>query len=468
MENLNAEQTLIVDWILYDKNQSDILAIDENYFSDDRLREIYLAMMEILQAGDEITLPNLNAQLQDKKHAIKKDKKWKGWAEYLAKLMAGGDYVPAHYKSALAQVRKIRQLRQIKEIGRNLFAREKELNVNEIDDLIEFIEKKLVDVRTIDDGKQFKLATGESAMITTIDRIKDFKSQNIVNKYVGTGTAIDRILVGFEPTHLNILAGRTSHGKSAMGVQILDNAISNNRGVLFVSLEMTKEQIITRLISRRTGIKATRLQYGWIDSEQMLQVEALRNEMKGLPFYIYDNPRVSVMDIEYKVREILRKQSLDIVIIDYLQLLKPLDRRLKRYEQLGEQTRFLTDMAKKYDISVLALAQLGRNVEGSKELPKLSDLRESGNIEQDAGKIIFLWYPAKQGVHRYRYEDYRGYSISFEGEELKDIVIIGLVKNRFGMTGWELLKYESDYMRFEDYKDEREKKAEVGNLDIPV
>ena len=213
---------------------------------------------------------------------------------------------------------------------------------------------------------------------------------------VGTGLAcLDRKIGGLKPSKLYVLAGRTSMGKTALAENIAFAAARAGLRPAFFSLEMTAEDVIQREISRITGIASDKVNNGWLSEAEMDQVIATRNALSDLPLMVDDSTDVSVAGIRARTRRMKRAAGVDMVIIDYLQLMSG-DRmggRVQRHEEIGQITRGIkTGIAKDLGVPVVLLSQLSRQVENRDDKrPHLSDLRESGSIEQDADVVMFLY-----------------------------------------------------------------------------
>nr|YP_010516942.1 DNA-replication helicase subunit [Haslea provincialis]UXN44724.1 DNA-replication helicase subunit [Haslea provincialis] len=206
---------------------------------------------------------------------------------------------------------------------------------------------------------------------------------------------LDLMIQGFQRTDLIVLAGRPSTGKTALSLNIGLNIIKSLKlPVLFFSLEMSKEQIMYRLLSIETNINQVKLRSGKLSQNDWIRLNKVIKVISKLPIFIDDTPNLSVQDIRSKIKTILFEQSeLGLIIIDYLQLLQNSNSKTEnRVQELSQMTRTLKNIAREFNIPVLALSQLSRNVENRVDKrPILSDLRESGSIEQDADLVLMLY-----------------------------------------------------------------------------
>ena len=250
---------------------------------------------------------------------------------------------------------------------------------------------------------------------------------------------LDSLTQGFQKSDLIILAGRPSMGKTAFVLNIGENIIKKYKvPILFFSLEMSKEQLIYRLLANETGISQTRLKIGNLYKEDWHELKKSIQNYSRLPFFIDDQPNLTTQDIRSKIKQILFEQNkIGLIIIDYLQLL--LNSKLKsenRVQELSQITRELKNLAKEFQIPVIALSQLSRNVENRiNKRPVLSDLRESGSIEQDADLVLML----------YR-ENY--YNSMVEKNEKITTAELIIAKHRNGPLGTVELSFQTDPTKF--------------------
>jgi replicative DNA helicase len=228
---------------------------------------------------------------------------------------------------------------------------------------------------------------------------------NRLSQHGGLGTGfmdLDRLLGGFQPSDLIILAARPGVGKSALALNIAkavttDRRADGRRGVVaFFSLEMATEQVVERLLAGETGIDTRRLRVrGWTDHDEATIMDAV-GRLAELPLYIDDSSMLGVMELRSKARRLyLEVDGLDLIVVDYLQLMRGSAAfGGNRVQEISEISRSLKGLARDLNVPVLALSQLSRAVEGRPgHEPMLSDLRESGSIEQDADVVIFIYRP---------------------------------------------------------------------------
>lgn len=246
---------------------------------------------------------------------------------------------------------------------------------------------------------------------------------------------LDDHTTGFQPTELIILAARPSMGKTAFVGNMMERTARRGHRVLMFSLEQSNIELADRLMANVARVNAQCIRSGEISAIDRDAVLCAAQELSGLPIVIEDKPGMTIAEIASVSRRQHRSQALGLIIIDYLQLIEPEDKKQPREQQISAISRRLKCLAKELELPVVALAQLNRQVElRTDKRPKLADLRESGAIEQDADMVMFLHRP-----DAYDPEDRAG-----EAE-------IGIAKHRSGPTGTIRLTWRKESMRFEDY-----------------
>ena len=278
-----------------------------------------------------------------------------------------------------------------------------------------------------------------------IKEIQNAKNADNKLRGVPSGyTELDRITQGWQKSDLIILAARPSMGKTAFALNLARNAAVNfNRPIAFFSLEMSSVQLVTRLISTETSLTADKLRSGDLAEYEWQQLNTKVTPLTDAPIFIDDTPQLSIFELRAKCRRLKQQHDIQMVFIDYLQLMTAKgDKGLNREQEISTISRSLKSLAKELEIPVLALSQLSRSVEqrpGSKK-PILSDLRESGAIEQDADMVMFIYRPEyyKDGVDA---ED-----------KPKGYTIIDIAKHRNGKLGEVELRFVGQYARFEEFE----------------
>jgi len=319
-----------------------------------------------------------------------------------------------------------------------------ELSINLIKDI-----KELQDFNTIIEIAQSKIfEISEKTTVTHYHHIKDvvsgvikmidnFRETERLVTGLSTGfTELDMMTTGFHPSDLVVLAARPGMGKTSFMLTLVHHvAFTEEKPVAIFSLEMSKEQLVMRLLSSMAEVPLQKLRSGFVTEEEREKLLAAALELSKSEIYIDDTPSLTTTELRVKARKLKKERGVEFVAIDYLQMLRSPVRKSSRQEEVAEISRNLKALAKELSIPVLALAQLSRQVEHrSDKRPQLADLRESGQIEQDADLIIFL--------HRPEY-----YKKNPSPEE-KGIAEIIVAKQRQGPTGIIKVAFIKDFAKF--------------------
>lgn len=256
---------------------------------------------------------------------------------------------------------------------------------------------------------------------------------------------LDQLTQGFQKSDLIILAGRPSMGKTAFSLNLALNCIKESElPILFCSLEMSKEQIIYRLLSSETGINQMKLRSGDLSQNDWIKLNKIIRIIAKLPFFIDDTSDILVQDIRSKIKTILLEQNqLGLVIIDYLQLMQTNNSySTNRVQELSQITRSLKKLAREFNVPIIALSQLSRNVDNRiDQRPILSDLRESGSIEQDADLVLMLYRSKLNNLLHSSNQDNVG------NRESTELII---AKHRNGPLGSIRLQFNKNHLQFQE------------------
>ena len=261
---------------------------------------------------------------------------------------------------------------------------------------------------------------------------------------------LDDLTSGWQPSDLVIIAGRPAMGKTSFALSMAKNIAADQRvPMAFFSLEMSNTQLVNRLISNCCEIQGSKILNGQLRPDDWDRLDKRLNNLLGAPLYVDDTPSLSVFELRTKARRLVREHGVKIIMIDYLQLMNASGMRFSsRQEEVSTISRSLKGLAKELDVPILALSQLNRGVEGREGLegkrPQLSDLRESGAIEQDADMVLFVHRP--EYYHIYQDEN---------GRDLRGMAQIIIAKHRKGATGDVLLNFRGEFTRFENPEDRR-------------
>lgn len=324
-------------------------------------------------------------------------------------------------------------------------------------DLLDEVDSKMTTLTTGHLKKSYThLPTAIAKSLTRIEELKAL-GQSITGVPSGF-TGIDALTHGWQPGDLIILAARPSVGKTALALNIARNAASNKIKqvpVAFFSMEMAEEQLTNRLLASESGVFLDKISTGNISDEWLKTLYTAGAEpLAKLKIFIDDSPGLTIMELNGKVRNLVRKEKVELVVIDYLQLMSGDSKGGNREREISTISRGLKTLAKKLKIPIIALSQLSRETEkrkGEEKMPQLSDLRESGAIEQDADVVMFLYRP-----------DYYDITANEMGESTAGKTIVRIAKNRSGKLGKIDLKARLDIQKFEDLDGLDEVKASFG------
>ena len=323
-------------------------------------------------------------------------------------------------------------LRRLIEAGREIID-EADSERESVEKILEGAERKILSISASRNQTGFEAL--KEIMSRTFERIN--AKVNRPNEIAGVTSGLmdlDRVLNGFQKSDLILLAARPSMGKTALALNIAANAARMDKSVGVFSLEMSKTQLGGRLLSTRSEVNSQYLNTGNVGDEEMNALINALNELSNLKMYIDDTAGLGLLELRSKARRLKHERGLDLMIIDYLQLMQG-GRAENRQQEISEISRGLKGLARELDIPIIALSQLSRSVElRAEKKPQLSDLRESGSLEQDADIVMFL----------YR-EEY--YNREADNENIAELII---AKNRNGPTTSIRLQFNKEIMRFGD------------------
>jgi replicative DNA helicase len=416
-QNIEAEVSLLGS-ILIDDDVITAIAdrIDSGDFYDRRHGTIYAAILKLYEQHKPIDLLTLSSALKDSEELESI-----GGSGYLTELT---NAVPTaahgeHYADIVAEKSMRRKLIKASEDIVKLSFHQNEGTVAEI---LEEAEKRIfaVSQRTT---KQ-DLVSIEQILAEGFDRLDELHKNKGKLRGIKTGWKdLDNKTAGLQRSDLFILAARPAMGKTTFVLNLAQNvAVQEKQAVLFFSLEMSKDQLVDRMLSAQSGVDAWNIRTGNLSDDDFERLGASMGELSEAPIYIDDTPGITVMEMRTKARREAQKHPLGLIIIDYLQLMSGsrAGGEFNRVQEVSEISRGLKLIAREMNVPVIALSQLSRSVESrSPQIPQLSDLRESGSIEQDADLVAFL----------YR-EDY--YNPETDRQHIADLII---AKHRNGPTG---------------------------------
>ena len=453
-QNLEAEQTVLGSILLNNEIFDEISDVKEDYFYNPINKKIFKIINNLLSKGllaNPITLKNYFTNENELTEI--------GGAEYLVKLTKfSTSKIQIKYYADLLHDLKIR--RNLIEISRETL--DETLNKNSevnAEQIIESAEKKLFDIAERGRFNKSYVEFKDALLETIAMASSAYKNEEgIVGVPTGLKDLDDR-LGGLHKQDLLIIAGRPSMGKTALATNIAFNAAKKlldkekKSSIVFFSLEMSSEQLSTRILSEQSRIKSNDIRRGKINQDEFEKFIETSKNLENLPLFIDDTPAITISTLSNRARRIKRIYGLDLVVVDYIQLMKSGNYKNEgRVQEIGEITQGLKALAKELDVPVLALSQLSRAVEQRDDKkPQLADLRESGSIEQDADVVMFVY---REEYYLEKLEPKVGTAEHVEWQEKMSLVhnlaelIIG--KQRHGPTGIIRLEFESAFTKFKD------------------
>jgi replicative DNA helicase len=453
-QNLEAEQTVLGSILLNNEIFDEISDVKDDYFYNPVNKKIFKIINDLLSKGllaNPITLKNYFTNENELTEI--------GGAEYLVKL--------TKFSTSKIQIKYYADLLHDLKIRRNLIQISREtldetLNKNSevnAEQIIESAEKKLFDIAERGRFNKSYVEFKDALLETIAMASSAYKNEEgIVGVPTGLKDLDDR-LGGLHKQDLLIIAGRPSMGKTALATNIAFNAAKKlldkekKSSIVFFSLEMSSEQLSTRILSEQSRIKSNDIRRGKINQDEFEKFIETSKNLENLPLFIDDTPAITISTLSNRARRIKRMHGLDLVVVDYIQLMKSGNYKNEgRVQEIGEITQGLKALAKELDVPVLALSQLSRAVEQRDDKkPQLADLRESGSIEQDADVVMFVY---REEYYLEKLEPKVGTAEHVEWQEKMSLVhnlaelIIG--KQRHGPTGIIRLEFESAFTKFKD------------------
>lgn len=442
--SLEAEQALLGCILLDNRIQVEVASLlkEEDFYAETH-KIIFNAMNEIIFNNKPVDIVVLSDYLENKGELESA-----GGIEYIATL---ADYMPstANYKSYFDIV-KADSMRRKLILGASEIIENSKQTQNQTDAL-SFAEKVVYDISdTVDTGDMKKISSVIPDVMLKLDEIAKDKSST---KGIRTGfRGIDSLLNGLHKSDLIILAARPAVGKTSFSMNIVENVALQGYTCAVFSLEMSKEQLVQRMICSVAGVSMSNANKGIMNRTEWLKIAKAREMLAGAKIYIDDSAMTNPQQIMSKCRRLKAKEGLDLVMIDYIQLMQTAGNRKNdnRQQEITEISRYLKILAKELNVPVIALSQLSRAIEQRKGRPQLSDLRESGAIEQDADIVMFIHRPDKNATEKEL----------AEGTVQKNVAEIIVEKHRNGGTGIVKLYFKGECTKFVDLAEDGEPEGE--------
>ena len=427
-QNVDAEMSLLGAVLIDEEVLADITEhVKPKDFYDKRHAVIYDAIMRLYEKNKPVDLLTLTDELKRKKEIDEI-----GGSAYLTELT---NYVPtaAHAESyAEIVAQKAVRRRLIKASGEI-----SELGYDEQTTTQELLQQAEAELFSVSDQSlKQDLTSLESILTDSFDRLEELPRNKGALRGVRTGYRdLDNMTAGLQRSDLIILAARPAMGKTTLVTNLAYNvATIAKQPVLFFSLEMSKEQLVDRMLADASGVDSWNIRTGNLSDDDFSKLSEAMGEMAEAPIFIDDTPGLSVLEMRTKARRAAHDQPLGLIIIDYLQLMQGSGRdNGNRVQEVSEISRGLKLIARELNVPVIALSQLSRSVESrSPQIPQLADLRESGSIEQDADIVMFIYREAY-------------YNPDTERENVTDLII---AKHRNGPVGKVELYFHPERLRF--------------------
>ena len=429
-QNIDAEKSLLGAILIDQEVLIDVVEIVKaTDFYDKKHGKIFAGMIRLYQNHEGVDLITVTDELKKNGHLDEI-----GGSTYLAELT---NHVPtAAHASSYAEIVSQAAVR------RRLIKASADINSLAFDENLtvpQLLGQSEAELFSVSDSSLKQDLTSISDILdTSFDRINDLYVNKGVLRGVKTGYRdLDNMTAGLQRSDLIILAARPAMGKTTLVTNLAYNvATIEKKTVLFFSLEMSKEQLIDRMLADAAGVDSWNIRTGNLSEEDFAKLAEASGEMAEAPIFIDDTPGVSVLEMRTKARRAAHDGELGLIIIDYLQLMQgsgSAQANGNRVQEVSEISRGLKLLARELNVPVIALSQLSRSVESrSPQIPQLADLRESGSIEQDADIVMFIYREAY-------------YNPETERENITDLI---LAKHRHGPTGTVELYFHPERLRF--------------------
>jgi len=398
---LDLEEAVLGAMMIDKKGIDDVIDIlHPEAFYEKKHQEIYAAIYALFQNSEPIDLATVS-------HKLTTEGKLEvaGGNFYLIQLtqkVASSAHIEFHSRIILQKYIQRRLITISSEIIENAYD-----ETTDVFDLLDDAEGKLFEVTQGNLKKGAEVA--ESLVQQAINKIQEISNKEGMSGLATGFTKLDALTSGWQPSDLIIIAARPGMGKTAFVISMAKNmAIDFNQAVALFSLEMSSVQLITRMISSETGLTSEKLRKGNLEPHEWEQLNVKVKKLSDAPIFIDDTPALSIFDLRAKARRLVSQHDVKILIIDYLQLMTAGGSNGNREQEISTISRNLKALAKELNIPVIALSQLSRAVEtrGGSKRPLLSDLRESGAIEQDADIVSFIFRPEYYGMTEWDDDDH--------------------------------------------------------------
>ena len=439
--SIEAEESLLGNIMLYPEAMRQ--CIDAGVSSEDfyleKHRSIYNIMSAMFENKEKVDTVSLSTRLKDFGVYDKI-----GGLDYLMQL-ANATISNNNTPEYISIIQNKSLARKVIKVGEEIATDAYDASIS-IDEMLENVERKVTDVTRSKTSSDFK--RGEEVFDDALKHIEMIQEAGTdVTGVKSRFRDLDRMTAGFQKGDLIILAARPSMGKTALALNIAVNSASVTPGAIAIfSLEMPSEQVALRILAAAADVEIQKLRTGKLNDEEWSKLNTASQKLKNQNFFIDDTPGIKVSEMYAKARKLAQDEGLFMIVVDYIQLIQATGKSESRQQEVSEISRRLKAMARELNVPVIALSQLSRSVEARQDKrPMLSDLRESGALEQDADLVLFLYRDAY-----YKAEEEKG-------DAKREDVELLLSKHRNGPTGKIVLAFEKECNRFlsvaNDYKE---------------
>jgi replicative DNA helicase len=435
--NLEAECAVLGGVLLHNEVLNTLVDIikPEDFYRESH-QILFNTMIEIMDSGEVIDLVSLKNELDKANHLDKV-----GGVEGISRLVEETSSASnlEYYAAIVSEKSVLRKLIRAAEV----ITQEGYQAQGEVRDIVDAAESAIFEIAQAGETRGPRHI--KDVIHTTFDDLAKLSEKPSLVTGLSTGfEELDKLTTGLHDGELVIVAGRPSMGKTTLGLNIIQSiAVREGAPCLVFSLEMTEDQLVQRLLSAEAEVDGQNLRKGFVKGEDWSRLAKAAGELSQAPIYIDDTPAVTILEMRSRARRIKSKAGLGLVMVDYLQLMQSRRRYESRQLEISDISRSLKFMAKELQCPVVALSQLSRAVETRKEnRPQLSDLRESGAIEQDADVVMMLYRPD--------YYDIREVEVKGRMESSKGLAEIIVAKQRNGPTGSIFLAFRENILQFRD------------------
>ncbi len=399
---LDLEEAVLGAMLIDKKGVDEVIDIlQEDAFYKEAHQHIFSAIHHLFETSEPIDLLTVSAQLR--KMGILEKVGGDFYLVQLSKKVSTSAHIEFHARIILQKFIQRSLIKISNEIIESSFK-----DSVDVFDLLDEAESKLYDVTQGNIKKSSE--TAQNLVIQAKKRIEEIAKKEGLSGVATGFEKLDALTSGWQPSDLIIVAARPGMGKTALTLSMARNiAVMKQTPVAFFSLEMSSVQLITRLISAETGLSSEKLRTGKLENHEWEQLNVKVSDLEKAPLYIDDTPSLSIFDLRAKARRLSSQHGIKLIVVDYLQLMTAgsSNKTGNREQEISTISRNLKALAKELNVPVIALSQLSRAVEtrGGTKRPVLSDLRESGAIEQDADIVSFIYRPEYYGIDEWDDEE---------------------------------------------------------------